>query len=80
MDAYGYLAFFLILFVCIYLLITRSKYLKSEKKLESFASRESGFLFNNVIFVSICFSKKKLCFNAVVCKTRIFWTAKKHLL
>tara|TARA_A100001037_G_scaffold65143_3_gene57246 strand:+ start:6482 stop:8452 length:1971 start_codon:yes stop_codon:yes gene_type:complete len=47
---------FLILFVCIYLLITRSKYLKSEKKLESFASRESGFLFNNVIFVSICFA------------------------
>tara|TARA_Y100000817_G_scaffold49534_1_gene35473 strand:+ start:2891 stop:4861 length:1971 start_codon:yes stop_codon:yes gene_type:complete len=52
-----FLAFvFLILFVCIYLLITRSKYLKSEKKLESFASRESGFLFNNVIFVSICFA------------------------
>ncbi|MAI88159.1 MAG: cytochrome C biogenesis protein [Candidatus Marinimicrobia bacterium] len=47
---------FLILFVCIYLLITRSKYLKSEKKLESFVSRESGFLFNNVIFVSICFA------------------------
>jgi len=52
-----FLAFvFLILFVCIYLLITRSNYLKSEKKLESFASRESGFLFNNVIFVSICFA------------------------
>ena len=52
-----FLAFvFLILFVCIYLLTTRSKYLKSEKKLESFASRESGFLFNNVIFVSICFA------------------------
>ena len=47
---------FLILFVCIYLLITRSKYLKSEKKLESFVSRESGFLFNNVLFVSICFA------------------------
>lgn len=47
---------FLILFVCTYLIITRSKYLKSEKKLESFASRESGFLFNNVIFVSICFA------------------------
>ena len=46
----------LILAVSIYLIITRLNDLKTEKRLESFVSRESGFLFNNVIFVSICFA------------------------
>ena len=30
--------------------------LKSPKKIESFTSRESGFLFNNMIFVVLCFA------------------------
>ena len=47
---------FLILAVCIYLILTRLDDLKTEKRLESFVSRESGFLFNNVLFVSICFA------------------------
>ncbi len=47
---------FLILVVSIYLLLTRLDDLKTERRLESFISRESGFLFNNVIFVSICFA------------------------
>ena len=47
---------FLILAVCIYLILTRLDDLKTEKRLESFVSRESGFLFNNVVFVSICFA------------------------
>ena len=47
---------FLILAVSIYLLLTRLDDLKTERRLESFISRESGFLFNNVIFVSICFA------------------------
>ena len=46
----------LILVVSIYLLLTRLDDLKSEKRMESFVSRESGFLFNNVVFVSICFA------------------------
>jgi len=46
----------LILGASIYLLLTRLNELKSEKRMESFVSRESGFLFNNVIFVSLCFA------------------------
>ncbi|GIR96536.1 hypothetical protein CM15mP99_1710 [bacterium] len=30
--------------------------MKSAKKIESFASREGGFLLNNVIFVVLCFA------------------------
>ena len=47
---------FLIMAVSIYLILTRLDDLKTEKRLESFVSRESGFLFNNVVFVSICFA------------------------
>jgi len=50
----GFIA--LILLVCIYLIVDRFPILKSEKRIESFTSRESGFLFNNVIFVVICFA------------------------
>ncbi len=47
---------FLILAVSFYLLINRISVLKSAKKMESFSSRESGFLFNNVVFVVMCFA------------------------
>ncbi|MEE2876958.1 MAG: heme lyase CcmF/NrfE family subunit [Candidatus Neomarinimicrobiota bacterium] len=46
----------LILAVSIYLVLSRLDDLKSGKRMESFVSRESGFLFNNVVFVSICFA------------------------
>ncbi|MCH8067663.1 MAG: heme lyase CcmF/NrfE family subunit [Candidatus Marinimicrobia bacterium] len=46
----------LIIAVSVFLIILRLKDLRSEKKMESFISRESGFLFNNVIFVSLCFA------------------------
>jgi len=47
---------FLILVVCTILILKRLPELKSDKKIESFSSRESGFLFNNVIFIIICFA------------------------
>ncbi len=50
----GFVVF--ILTVSVYLLLSRLNDLKTEKSMESFVSRESGFLFNNVIFVSICFA------------------------
>ena len=50
----GFIA--IILLVGTYLVIDRASILKSEKRIESFTSRESGFLFNNVIFVVICFA------------------------
>lgn len=46
----------LILFVSFSLLIWRRGLLRSEKRIESFTSRESGFLFNNVIFIVMCFT------------------------
>src|SRR5262245_53919252 len=38
----------------VYLLITRKKELEPEARLESFVSRESSFLFNNIFFLVIC--------------------------
>jgi cytochrome c-type biogenesis protein CcmF len=38
----------------IYLLLTRKKELEPEARLESFVSRESSFLFNNIFFLVIC--------------------------
>jgi len=47
---------FFILIGSFALLMYRIPILKSKKKIESFSSRESGFLFNNVIFIAICFT------------------------
>ena len=46
----------LILIVSYSLLYVRRKHFQTEKQLESFTSRESGFLFNNVVFVVMCFA------------------------
>ncbi len=46
----------LILFGSFTLLVKRKKFLQSDKRIESFTSRESGFLFNNVVFVVMCFA------------------------
>ncbi|MEE9168017.1 MAG: heme lyase CcmF/NrfE family subunit [Candidatus Neomarinimicrobiota bacterium] len=45
----------LIVSVSVFLLVKRLQDLRSETRMKSFLSRESGFLFNNVIFVSLCF-------------------------
>ncbi len=47
---------FLILIVSFALLFYRKTFLRSEKRIEYFSSRESGFLFNNVVFVVMCFA------------------------
>jgi cytochrome c-type biogenesis protein CcmF len=40
----------------LYLILDRLKYLKSEARLESVVSRESSFMFNNLILVASCFA------------------------
>src|SRR5947209_8037812 len=40
----------------LYLILNRLDYLKSEAKLESVVSRESSFLFNNLILLASCFA------------------------
>ena len=45
-----------VLFVSLYLVIDRRTYLKSERKLDSILSRESAFMFNNLVLVVACFA------------------------
>ena len=47
---------FFILFTSFGLMYKRLDDLKSPRKIESFTSRESGFLFNNMVFVVLCFA------------------------
>ncbi len=52
-----FLAFILIgLSGALYLLIDRLQYLKSDNEMESMVSRESSFLFNNLILLASCFA------------------------
>ncbi|HEX6789753.1 MAG TPA: heme lyase CcmF/NrfE family subunit [Candidatus Krumholzibacteria bacterium] len=44
------------LLVSIYLVLTRLNFLKSENQLDSYASREASFLFNNLILLAACFA------------------------
>jgi cytochrome c-type biogenesis protein CcmF len=54
---YYFLVFLAIMAVLsLYLIITRLKYLKSENELDSLVSRESSFLFNNLILLVACFA------------------------
>jgi cytochrome c-type biogenesis protein CcmF len=46
----------LVLFGSLYLIIDRSSYLRSERRLDSMLSRESAFLFNNLVLVVACFA------------------------
>jgi cytochrome c-type biogenesis protein CcmF len=46
----------IILCMSLYLIIDRLPYLKSERRLDSIFSRESAFLFNNLVFVVSCFA------------------------
>ncbi|MFC1618704.1 heme lyase CcmF/NrfE family subunit [Candidatus Neomarinimicrobiota bacterium] len=43
----------LIILSCVILILLRKEDLASQNRLESFSSRESGFLFNNLIFVAL---------------------------
>ena len=47
---------FFILVASFGLMYTRMNDLRSTRRMESFTSRESGFLFNNMVFVVMCFS------------------------
>jgi cytochrome c-type biogenesis protein CcmF len=50
-------AFILIAFaVCLFVFFMQRDHLKSENKLESLVSRESSFLFNNMILLAACFT------------------------
>jgi len=40
----------------IYLVITRLEFLRSENQLDSYASREASFLFNNLVLLAACFA------------------------
>jgi len=46
----------LTLAVCTYFLVENWSHLKSEHKLESLVSRESSFLFNNLLLLTLCFT------------------------
>ena len=47
----------IVLFIfCAFLLISSRKYLRSENQLESLVSRESSFLFNNLVLLAACFA------------------------
>ena len=53
----AFLSFIVFLLVlCTLLVYSRLDILKSKSKIISISSRESGFLFNNLIFIVICFS------------------------
>lgn len=45
-----------VLAISLYLVMDRRDYLKSERRLDSLLSRESAFLFNNLILVVACFA------------------------
>ena len=52
-----FLAFIIVAAVfCTWLVISRLPLLKSENELDSLASRESSFLFNNLLFLAACFA------------------------
>jgi cytochrome c-type biogenesis protein CcmF len=46
----------IIIALSLYLLLDRRAYLKSERRLDSLLSRESAFLFNNLVLVVACFA------------------------
>ncbi len=53
----GFWIFLVIVFaVCIFTFILQRDHLKSEHKLESLVSRESSFLFNNLVLLVACFT------------------------
>jgi cytochrome c-type biogenesis protein CcmF len=50
-----YVFIVLVLAVCIFTYVLNRSHLKSEQRLESLVSRESSFLFNNLVLLAACF-------------------------
>jgi cytochrome c-type biogenesis protein CcmF len=50
----GFLAFGIA--ITVYIILDRLKYLKSESRMDSVVSRESSFLFNNLLLLASCFA------------------------
>ena len=46
----------IVLSVCLFTFILQRDHLKAENKLESLVSRESSFLFNNLVLLAVCFT------------------------
>src|SRR6195256_949709 len=46
----------LTLLTCVYFFVKNKSHLKSEHKLEALVSRESSFLFNNLLLLTLCFT------------------------
>jgi cytochrome c-type biogenesis protein CcmF len=55
-GSWFYAFLFIVLAVCLFTFILQRDHLKSEHKIESLVSRESSFLFNNLIFLAACFT------------------------
>src|ERR1035437_2739936 len=55
-SAWFYSFIIIAFLVCLFTFIFRRDHLKSENKLESLVSRESSFLFNNMILLAACFA------------------------
>jgi cytochrome c-type biogenesis protein CcmF len=55
-GSWFYAFLLLSLAVCIFTFILQRDHLKTDHKIESLASRESSFLFNNLIFLAACFT------------------------
>src|ERR1700751_3742994 len=55
-GSWFYAFLFIVLVVCIFTFILQRDHLKSDHKIESLVSRESSFLFNNLIFLAACFT------------------------
>ncbi|MGD8869892.1 MAG: heme lyase CcmF/NrfE family subunit [Gemmatimonadales bacterium] len=54
---YYFLPFLVVMGIfALYLLFTRLEFLKSDNELDSYASREASFLFNNLILLAACFA------------------------
>jgi cytochrome c-type biogenesis protein CcmF len=55
-GSWFYAFLFIVLGICIFTFILQRDHLKSDHKIESLVSRESSFLFNNLIFLAACFT------------------------
>ena len=55
-GAWFYTFIIIAFLVCLFTFLFRRDHLKSENKLESLVSRESSFLFNNMILLAACFT------------------------
>ncbi len=55
-GSWFYAFLFIVLGVCLFTFILQRDHLRSDHKIESLVSRESSFLFNNLIFLAACFT------------------------